>query len=368
MGRCTTMTFLVQGAEVQETQGPGPANHPRTPDVGRLGRMAVPQPLERLEVVVLTDNSTDSYSSKPAHVTPEFNNVARAGAHEFSGATLCCAQLGLSLMLTGAVAGRQHKLLFDAGVEGDVLLRNCRNLGVPLDDVEEIAISHGHWDHTGALTSVLDEATRNDRTVPCHVNPDMFVDRAARLSDGRIVPFQPVPSIAELTAHGADVVNDGDERFLLDGFYYYSGEIPRVTTFEKGRLDHLARPNPQEEWQPDPLLMDERYLAVNLSDAGLLVFSACSHAGIVNVLLHARERFPELPLYGVFGGLHLVGSLEAIIPETVAHLKGFGLAQIVPGHCSGFRAVNALLQAFGEVVVVPSAVGSSFSFPPHRVR
>jgi 7,8-dihydropterin-6-yl-methyl-4-(beta-D-ribofuranosyl)aminobenzene 5'-phosphate synthase len=328
--------------------------------------MTLPRALDRLNVVVLTDNLTDSYSSKPAHVTPEFNNVARAGAHEISGTTLCCAQLGLSLMLTGAVAGQQHKLLFDAGVEGDILLRNCRNLGVPLDDVEEIAISHGHWDHTGALIAVLDEATRNDRAVPCHVNPGMFVDRAARLSDGRIMPFDPVPSPAELTAHGADVVNDGDERFLLDRFFYYSGEIPRVSAFEKGRMDHLARVSSNDEWQPDPLLMDERYLAVNLRDAGLLVFSACSHAGIVNVLLHAQQRFPELPLYGVFGGLHLVGSLEAIIPDTVEHLKGFGLGQIVPAHCSGFRAVNALLNEFGEDVVVPSAVGSSYTFPPDR--
>jgi 7,8-dihydropterin-6-yl-methyl-4-(beta-D-ribofuranosyl)aminobenzene 5'-phosphate synthase len=327
----------------------------------------MPRALEWLKVVVLTDNLTDSYSSKPAHVTPEFNNIARAGAHEISGATLCCAQLGLSLMLTAAVNDQQHKLLFDAGVEGVMLLRNSRNLGEPLDDVEEIAISHGHWDHTGALISVLDQATRNDRTVPCHVNPGMFVERAARLSDGRIMPFQPVPSVAELTAHGADVVNDGDERFLLDGFFYYSGEIPRETSFEKGRLDHLARPSAQDEWQPDPFLMDERYLAVNLRDAGLLIFSACSHAGIVNVLRHAQQRFPELPMYGAFGGFHLVGSLEAIIPETVEHLKTFGLAQIVPGHCSGFRAVNALLQEFGEDVVVPCAVGSSYRFPPNRV-
>jgi 7,8-dihydropterin-6-yl-methyl-4-(beta-D-ribofuranosyl)aminobenzene 5'-phosphate synthase len=42
--------------------------------------------------------------------------------------------------------------------------------------------------------------------------------------------------------------------------------------------------------------MDERFVAVNVDGKGLYVFSACSHAGIINVLQDARERFPDLPL------------------------------------------------------------------------
>jgi 7,8-dihydropterin-6-yl-methyl-4-(beta-D-ribofuranosyl)aminobenzene 5'-phosphate synthase len=323
-----------------------------------------PQALDRLTVEVLTDNVTDSYSTKPSHVEHEFENVVAAGAAELSGSTLCCAQLGLSLMLTGWSGGIRHKLLFDAGVEGQMLLRNCRNLGVRLDDVEAIAISHGHWDHMGALTTMVDEMSRPGRRIPCHVNPGMFVERGARLADGRIVPFEPVPTPAELAGHGAEVVNDADERGLLDGFFYYSGEIPRVTSFESGRRDHLARTSHQHPWEPDPLLMDERYLAVNIRDRGLMVFSACSHAGIVNVLLDVQHRFGEVPVYGIFGGLHLVGTLERIIPETVGYLQGLGLRQVVPAHCTGFRAVNALIQAMGEEVVVPSAVGSRYTFAP----
>ncbi len=127
-------------------------------------------------------------------------------------------------------------------------------------------------------------------------------------------------------------MNDGDERILLDGCFYLSGEIPRVTPFEKGRMDHVARQDPSQPWEPDPLLMDERYLAVEVRERGLVVFSACSHAGIVNVLLHAWSRFPEVPIFCVFGGLHLVGSLERIIPETVAGLRSFEPQQIVPAH------------------------------------
>jgi 7,8-dihydropterin-6-yl-methyl-4-(beta-D-ribofuranosyl)aminobenzene 5'-phosphate synthase len=320
------------------------------------------QPLDTLQVDVLIDNLSDSYSSKPAHVSPEFNNVLAAGAREISGATLCCAQLGLALMLTGVVRSTRHKLLFDAGPEGAIFVRNCRNLGVQLDDVEAVAISHGHWDHMGALTSALDEITRGDRRVPCHINPGMFLERAARLSDGGVAPFQIVPSPRVLAAHGAEVVNSFAARTLLDDCFFLSGEIPRVTSFEKGRQDHLCRAGAQSAWKPDPLLMDERYLAVNLRGKGLLVFSSCSHAGVVNVLRDARETFKSTPIYGVFGGLHLVGTLEKIIPDTVENLKQFDLKQIIPAHCTGFRALHALLSAFGESIVVPSDVGSRYTF------
>jgi 7,8-dihydropterin-6-yl-methyl-4-(beta-D-ribofuranosyl)aminobenzene 5'-phosphate synthase len=322
------------------------------------------QQLDKLVVDVLIDNQTDSYSSKPANVSPEFQNVANAGANELSGTTLCCAQLGLSLLLTGYAAdGTVHKLLFDAGPEGAMFVRNSKNLGITLGEVEEVAITHGHWDHMGALTVALDEITGGGkRRVPCHVNPGMFLERGVKFADGRIVPFEVVPSPEVLSNHGAIVVNDYNERALLDNFFYLSGEIPRVTSFEKGRVDHMAREDEKQPWRSDPLLMDERYVAVNLRDRGVVVFSACSHAGIINVLRDARNIFGSTPIYCVFGGLHLVGSLEKIIAETVDNLKTFEPKQLVPAHCTGWRALVALVNAFGEQVVVPSQVGSRYTF------
>jgi 7,8-dihydropterin-6-yl-methyl-4-(beta-D-ribofuranosyl)aminobenzene 5'-phosphate synthase len=321
------------------------------------------QPVDELVVDVAIDNVTDSYSSKPAHVSPEFNNVMQAGATVLSGATLCCAQLGLSLVMTASVGRHRHKLLFDAGPEGALFLRNCRNLGVELEDVGAIAISHGHWDHMGALLDALDGITKGGREVPCHVNPGMFLERGAQLTNGQIAPFEPVPSPEALAAHGAQVINCDEARLLLDGHFYLSGAIPRVSSFEKGRPDHLCRVSANEPWTPDPLIMDERYVAVHVRNQGLIVFSACSHAGVVNVMTHARETFSEVPLYGVFGGLHLSGAaMEKLIPDTIEHLKPFGLKQIMPAHCTGWRALYALLRTFGEAVVAPSAVGSRFTF------
>jgi 7,8-dihydropterin-6-yl-methyl-4-(beta-D-ribofuranosyl)aminobenzene 5'-phosphate synthase len=323
------------------------------------------RPVDRLVVDVALDNASDSYSSKPAHVSPEFNNVIAAGVERLSGPTLCCAQLGLALVLTASVGERHQKLLFDAGPEGALFLRNCRNLGVSLGDVGGVAISHGHWDHMGALLDAIGHIAGPGpgRPVPCYVNAGMFLERGARLTTGEVAPFEPVPSAAELAAHGAQVVESGAARLLLEDCFYLSGEIPRISSFEKGRPDHLCRRTPGGPWEPDPLILDERYVAVHVRGKGLIVFSACSHAGVINVLIHAREAFPDVPLYALLGGLHLSGAaMERLIPETVDHLRPFEVRQIIPAHCTGWRAVWALLNAFGESVVTPSAVGSRFTF------
>jgi 7,8-dihydropterin-6-yl-methyl-4-(beta-D-ribofuranosyl)aminobenzene 5'-phosphate synthase len=189
----------------------------------------------------------------------------------------------------------------------------------------------------------------------------MFASRAMRLPNGTLRFMDDVPSITDLTATGADVVCTTEPQVLLDGLFYLSGEIPRVTPFERG-LPGQVRKTDDGGWEPDELLMDERWLGVNVKGKGLVVFSACSHAGIVNVLKHARATFPDLPLHVVMGGLHLSGANEEIIPQTVAALRDFDLGMIAAGHCTGWRAISALAAAFGDKVLAPTAVGKRYTF------
>ena len=95
-----------------------------------------------------------------------------------------------------------------------------------------------------------------------------------------------------------------------------------MTGFERGYPGQMRRT--ADGWEPDELLIDERWLAVNVAGKGLVVLSACSHAGIVNVCRHARATFPDIPLHAVMGGLHLAGPNEEIIPQTVEGLGEFG--------------------------------------------
>jgi 7,8-dihydropterin-6-yl-methyl-4-(beta-D-ribofuranosyl)aminobenzene 5'-phosphate synthase len=136
-----------------------------------------------------------------------------------------------------------------------------------------------------------------------------------------------------------------------------------VTPYEKGLPGHLKRTADGQGWEPDPWIMDERYVALHVKGKGAVVFTACSHAGVINVLKDAHNVFGDVPLHAVMGGFHLSGpQVEDIIGDTVGDMRGFGLQRIVPAHCTGWRAVGALVRAFGEEVIVPSAVGRQFVF------
>jgi 7,8-dihydropterin-6-yl-methyl-4-(beta-D-ribofuranosyl)aminobenzene 5'-phosphate synthase len=287
------------------------------------------------------------------------------GMTELSGECLCCGAHGLSLLLTASQGDTRHTVLFDAGPEGEVFRRNVSKLNVDLSVVDDVVLSHGHWDHAGGFLAALDLIKKSSRTtdVSFHLNPGMFHRRAIQLPhNGQICPFKKIPSIAELEQPGVKIVNADEERFLSGKLFYLSGEIPRVTAYEKGFPEHV-RQLPNQEWVPDPLILDERFLAVNVRDKGLVIFSACSHAGIINVLKAAETLFPTIPLYAVMGGFHLSGaSVEKIIPDTIADMKNFNLNMIIPAHCTGWRAVNALGNTFGEKTVVPSAVGRLYQF------
>jgi 7,8-dihydropterin-6-yl-methyl-4-(beta-D-ribofuranosyl)aminobenzene 5'-phosphate synthase len=315
--------------------------------------------IDGCEALVLVDNVSDPLSTVPQGVTSEIPNLLRAGARELAGSCMCCAQWGLALVLTATIGDQRTTLLFDSGPEGYGLERNGARLGVDFGAIDAVVLSHGHFDHVGGMTTALALISRakGRRPTPVHVNAGMFVDRATVRADGSLLPLGKVPSPAELEAVGGELVMAEAARLLLDGAFYLSGEIPRVTPYEQG-LKGQVRSTPGGGWEPDELILDERFLAVHLRDRGIFVFTACSHAGIVNVLSHARDLFDPIPLHGVMGGFHLSGSYcESIISETIEGLRGFGLERLVPGHCTGWRATGRLVETFGEARVTPSAVG-----------
>ena len=318
---------------------------------------------DKVEVLILVDNATDSLSTVPAYVENEFPRLWKRGLRRLSGSCLCCAAHGLSCAITAWHGDTARTLLFDTGPDAWVFERNVDRLGFDTGRVDGIVLSHGHWDHCGAMLRALDmiQLKNGGRAIPTYMHPGMYRTRAMKAPDGTMREFEDVPSQAMLEQQGASVVHSTQAQSVLDDLFYVSGEIPRVTAFETGMQGQYRRTQDGLDWEPDPLLMDERFVAVHVKDKGVIVFTACSHAGVVNVMTHARNCFPEVPLYGVVGGFHLSGGNERVIPETVDAMSAFDLKVIAAGHCTGWRAVNALAAAFGDAVV-PSAVGKLYRF------
>ena len=325
--------------------------------------MATLAPVDSVEIQVLVDNTTDGLSGTPANVEGEFVGLARR--HQpFSARCLCCAVHGLSCLITATRGATTHAVLFDSGPEDYAFERNTTRLGADLGKVESIVLSHGHWDHSGAMFLAIDAIRRGNggREVPYYAHPGMFRPRGMRGPGGAVRPFDAVPGIGDLTDRGARVICVTEPQSFLDDMFLVSGEIPRVTAFERGLPGQVRRTDDGKGWEPDELITDERWLGLHVKGKGLVVLSACSHAGIVNVLKHARASFPDLPVHAVMGGFHLSGTNEEIIPQTVEAMKEFKLAAIAAGHCTGWRAMAALSAAFGDKVLAPTAVGKRFTF------
>lgn len=317
--------------------------------------------VDRLEVLVVVDNATDSLSSNPKNVIPEWTGLLTGGRMRVvSGESICCAHHGLSLLISAHVADERRTLLFDAGPEGATFLRNARILGIDFGAVDAVVLSHGHWDHAGGLVAAVEAiAAARGAGTPCFMHPGMFAERGNQRPGGEFFPFEPVPSPERLAQAGANVINTREPQVAGGGAFYVSGEVPRVTSYETGLPGHMRRSSDGMSWEPDPLIMDERFVSVHVRDKGQFIFSACSHAGLINVLKHARALFPGVPLYGAMGGLHLSGTTEKIIPDTVRDLQSFGLKLVAPGHCTGWRALAAMARVFGDELV-PSAVGKKY--------
>jgi 7,8-dihydropterin-6-yl-methyl-4-(beta-D-ribofuranosyl)aminobenzene 5'-phosphate synthase len=302
----------------------------------------------------------------PSFVETELAGLGRrrGAAWVLGGACLCCAAHGLSCLLTIRSGDEVHTVLFDTGPEDRVFEQNVSRLGVDLGPVEAMVLSHGHWDHAGAMLRALQlvRDRNGGREIPCYMHPDMFRSRALKLPNGSFLLMEDVPSAAALEANGGRVVCSREAQTIAGETAFVSGEIARVSGFEPGLPGQHRRTAEGTGWEPDELQMDERFLAVNVRGKGVVVLTACSHAGVVNVLTHARKCFPDVKLHAVLGGLHLSGINERIIPQTVKALHGFGLEVIAAGHCTGWRAMAALCTEFGDARLVPLAVGKRLRF------
>jgi len=332
--------------------------------------------LDELRLTVVIDNETDTLSSIDPGV-PQIGEIGgllqrSTAASKFdrhSGTVFfdrsCCACHGLSVLATGRLGDRQHSLLFDVGPYASVWTENAARLGIDVSAIEGVFLSHWHFDHSGGFPEVVAAiaAARRKRGLPppfVDVHPDRPDQRGIMLPSGSMVLLPEEPRFDQLEAAGGDVIRQAAPHALLERFFFASGGIDRVTAYETGLAGHHSLRGGRAE--PDPLILDERFVAAVVRGRGITVLSACSHAGVVSACLAAQRQFPDVPVDLVLGGYHLSGKeMEMRIEPTVADLKDRIRPRVVaPGHCTGWRAKAALARAFAPGRYGPSVVGSSY--------
>jgi 7,8-dihydropterin-6-yl-methyl-4-(beta-D-ribofuranosyl)aminobenzene 5'-phosphate synthase len=331
--------------------------------------------LDELDLVVVVDNETDALSSVDdgvPQISERVSLMARLPPtryHDDHPAICVFDHLGVachgfSVLVEGRRRDRSACVLFDVGPRAEVWLDNAERIGVDLSTIEAVFLSHWHADHSGALPGVVAAIARAraaaGRAAPVvDVHPDRPDQRGIRMPSGAFALLPPEPRFDEIEAAGGRVAPHAHAHLVADMFAA-SGRIDRVTTYETGLVGHHSFVG--DEVTSDPLILDERFLAVPVGGRGVSVLTACSHAGVVNACLGAMGMAPGAPVDLVLGGYHLAGAaMEARIPETVRDLAALVAPRIVaPGHCTGWRAKAALAGAFAPGRYGPSVVGSRY--------
>jgi len=306
-------------------------------------------PVDSAHVLVLVENSIDVFlpSTDVAKRPPWPARLPEVPLR---------AEHGLSLMVTVETAGRRSCVLYDGGLSRDAAINNIDVLDVDPKDLRAIVMSHGHPDHVGGLEGL---ARRVGRSLPLVLHPDAWRERKLVFPTGAET-WIGAPSRHDLSAEGVEIVEERGPTLLIDGTVLVTGEVDRTTDFETGFPIQWAREG--DGWVRDTQVRDDQALVVNVRNKGLVIISGCGHSGIVNIVRHAQRVTGISEVLAVIGGFHLTGGLyEAIIPRTVDELSAIGPRYIVPGHCTGWRAIHAFARQMPDAYLQTS-VATRFEF------
>ena len=250
-----------------------------------------------------------------------------------------------------------RRLLFDTGAHTDVVLKNVRSLNLDLTNVPEVVLSHWHSDHVGGFLTLRDSVRSKSSTALArtHVAAGMFFPRRAVPPTAEINPM--IPIRPDYEKNGGVFVTHTKPVEIYPGIWL-TGPVPRRHPERNwsGRVLMTTPAGTAEDNVPDDmsLIVD--------TDQGLVVLTGCGHAGVINIVEHAREFIRPARVHALIGGIHLFNSTEQTLSWTIEKLREIGIENLVGAHCTGVETVYRFRHDLGldRAHAVVGAVGAGF--------
>ncbi len=230
---------------------------------------------------------------------------------------------------------RNKQILFDTG-QSNLILQNAKTLGCDLPSTDAIIISHGHYDHTGGFPSVVNIASRARIYMhPVAAEPKFSLK-------GSKANYIGMSDFMKKSIKDCDVIWTTTPAHIFPGISV-TGQVPRLNDYENVEDVFFS----DESCQKRDELLDDQSLFIE-SSKGLVVIFGCAHAGVVNTLDYINKLTGGKNIYAVIGGMHLLNANPARIANTIETFKKYRIQKIVPLHCTGRRAMEALKAAFTD--------------------
>jgi 7,8-dihydropterin-6-yl-methyl-4-(beta-D-ribofuranosyl)aminobenzene 5'-phosphate synthase len=226
-------------------------------------------------------------------------------------------------------------ILWDTG-QSDILLQNAQVLGIDLKRADAIVLSHGHYDHTGGLSAVRHQAPQ----VPVYLHPAAIKAKYSQKASS--VRYIGMSDAARQVVRSGPVVWTQTPLEILPGMWI-TGQVPRVTPYEDtgGAFFRDADCRVKDNLPDDQSLFIE-------TEKGLVVVLGCGHSGVVNILDFISRLSGKKEIYAVIGGMHLLNADSTRIDRTIAAFRKYRVQIIVPLHCTGFVATEAMKNVSGS--------------------
>lgn len=257
------------------------------------------------------------------------------------------AEHGFALWLKGD----EREILFDTGNQ-EALLPNCRKLELNFSSLTDLVLSHGHYDHTGGVDSVV----RETKNIQVYLHQAAMQPRYSE-GDGETKSVRmPAAAMRSLWELAEDSIHWLTHPFMISTNIGLSGPISRMTEYEDTGGSFYYDPLAE---RPDPI-EDDNALWID-TPKGLVICVGCSHAGIVNTIRAIIDIVGKAHIHCVIGGLHLINATAERLENTAQALNEFNLGRLVTCHCTGDVATE-FLQTRLNCEVVQGYAGFSLDF------
>jgi 7,8-dihydropterin-6-yl-methyl-4-(beta-D-ribofuranosyl)aminobenzene 5'-phosphate synthase len=242
-----------------------------------------------------------------------------------------------------------RRILFDTGGRPDTIVINTRELGIDLNGISDVILSHNHGDHTTGLVTLRDQL----RGARIHVGKGIFYSRPRKDGEGNFL-------VANRTRLEGLQFVEHDEPVELSPGGWLTGPVPRTypeRNFGIGPGGRVVTPKGTvEDTVPEDISL------VFDTEQGLVVLSGCGHAGLANTLEYARTSVRKAPVYAALGGWHLFQLNDERLAWTAGKMREYGVQHFLGAHCTGVEAVYRIRQLnhMPREHCVVGAVGATF--------